>query len=235
MRAEGARRWLLAAVILLVLLLAWRELRPLLPTLPARVAALGPWGPVAVAGLYALLAVALVPGLLLTLAAGALFGVVVGSVVVFVGATTGAALSFLIARHLAREAVARVVARHPRFAAVDQAIGADGLRTVLLLRMSPLFPFVLLNYGLGLTTVRFRDFLLGSVGMVPLIVLYVYLGQLAGEAALAAGGAPPRGPLTYAALGAGLLVTVLVTVRISRRARQALEARLPPAGPDPAA
>ena len=217
-------------MVFTVLLLAWREVRPLLPSLPARVAALGPWGPVAVAGLYALLAVALVPGVLLTLAAGALFGVAVGSVVVFVGATTGAALSFLIARHLARDAVARVAARHPRFAAVDQAIGADGLRTVLLLRMSPLFPFLLLNYGLGLTTVRFRDFLLGSVGMLPLIVLYVYLGQLAGEAALAAGGAPPRGPLTYAALVAGLLVTALVTLRITRMARRALEAQLPPPG-----
>ena len=232
MRASALGKWLLAGTILVLLLLAWRELRPLLPSLPARVAALGLWGPVAVAGLYALLAVALVPGLLLTLAAGVLFGVGVGSVVVFVGATSGAALSFLIARYLARDAVSRVAARYPRFAAVDRAIGADGLRIVLLLRMSPLFPFVLLNYGLGLTTVRFRDFVVGSVGMVPLIVLYVYLGQVAGEAALVAGGAPARGPLTYAVLAAGLLVTGVVTVRITRIARAALEARLP--GPDPA-
>ncbi|MBK8004757.1 MAG: TVP38/TMEM64 family protein [Gemmatimonadetes bacterium] len=227
MRASALGKWLLAGTILVLLLLAWREVRPLLPSLPARVAALGLWGPVAVAGLYALLAVALVPGLLLTLAAGVLFGVGVGSVVVFVGATTGAALSFLIARYLARDAVSRVAARYPRFAAVDRAIGADGLRIVLLLRMSPLFPFVLLNYGLGLTTVRFRDFVLGSVGMVPLIVLYVYLGQLAGEAALVAGGAPARGPLAYGVLAAGLLVTGVVTVRITRLARAALEERLP--------
>jgi hypothetical protein len=91
------------------------------------------------------------------------------------------------------------------------------------LRLSPLFPFNLLNYALGLTTVRFADFLVASVGMLPGTLLYVYSGKVAGEVALAAGGAgPPRGPGYYGVLGLGLAATIGVTILITRTARRAL-------------
>jgi uncharacterized membrane protein YdjX (TVP38/TMEM64 family) len=124
---------------------------------------------------------------------------------------------------VARGAVERKLEGNPRFAAIDRAIARQGRRIVLLLRLSPIFPFNLLNYALGLTQVRFVDYVIAMVGILPGTVLYVYTGKLAGDvAALAGGAAPPRGPGYYAVLGLGLLATVAVTAIITRTARRAL-------------
>src|SRR5262249_32056372 len=156
---------------------------------------LGVWGPVVFMLGYAVAVVAFVPGSVLTLAAGAIFGLVRGTVYVLIAATLGSAAAFLVSRHLARSAVERRLARNRRFAAIDRAVEAEGRRIVLLLRLSPAFPFTLLNYALGLTRVRFADFVIASVGMLPGTVLYVYCGKLAGDVAAFAGGAPvARGP-----------------------------------------
>ena len=112
---------------------------------------LGVWGPAAFAVVYIIAVVALVPASMLTIAAGAIFGPVVGTIVVSMASTTGAALAFLVARYLARDAVARKARRDPRFEAVDRAIGEGGWRVVLLLRLSPAVPFNLQNYLYGLT------------------------------------------------------------------------------------
>src|SRR5439155_1410723 len=96
-------------------------------------------------------------------------------------ATLGASAAFLVGRYLARAAVERRIAANPRFAAIDRAVGAEGRKIVFLLRLSPVFPFNLLNYALGLTRVRFADFFLASVGMLPGTVLYVYSGKLIGD------------------------------------------------------
>ncbi len=134
---------------------------------------------------YAVACVAFVPGSLLTPGAGAVFGPVVGSVCASLGSTAGASLAFLVGRFVARDAVARRIAGNPRFRAVDDAIAREGWKIVLLLRLSPLFPFVFLNYALGLTRVRFRDYVVASwIGMMPGTVLYVYLGSVLGEAFL---------------------------------------------------
>jgi uncharacterized membrane protein YdjX (TVP38/TMEM64 family) len=205
-----------------------------LPGLVARVEALGPWAPAAFVAGYAVAVVAFVPASLLTLAAGAVFGVARGTLLVAAGATLGASAAFLLARYAARDAVARRLADRPRFAALDRAVGAEGRKLVFLLRLSPVFPFGLLNYALGLTRVRFVDYLIASVGMLPGTLLYVYSGKVAGDVAtLAAGAAPARGTAHYVVLGLGLVATALVTMRVTRLARRALADAEASGGPAP--
>jgi uncharacterized membrane protein YdjX (TVP38/TMEM64 family) len=216
-------RVLLALGGVIVLVLLGRQVGGYVPRFAAWVSALGPWGPIAFIAGYVVACVAFIPGALLTFAAGAIFGVVRGTIVVFVGAVLGASAAFLIARYVARGAIERKVAADPRFAAIDRAIGQQGRKIVTLLRLSPVFPFNLLNYGLGLTRVRFVDYVIASVGMLPGTLLYVYSGKIAGDvAALTAGAAPAKGPAYWAVLGAGLAATVVVTTLVTRTARRAL-------------
>jgi uncharacterized membrane protein YdjX (TVP38/TMEM64 family) len=225
-----AARWRaplrIAAVIAVVvlLLLVGRAAGALLPSFSVKVAHLGPWGPVAFMVIYALAAVAFVPGSLLTLAAGAIFGVVWGAAYTLVGATAGAALAFLIARHAARSAVERRLAGNRRFVALDRAIGAEGRKIVFLLRLSPVFPFTLMNYALGLTRVRLPDYLAASVGMIPGTLMYVYYGKVIGDVAAVAGGVRmQRGPADWALLALGLAATIAVTTVVTGAARRALK------------
>lgn len=208
---------------LVALALLGRALGAQVPVFAARVQSFGALGPLVFIVAYMLAAVALVPGVLLTLAAGAVFGLVRGSLYVVVGATLGATAAFLVARYVARGMVERHLAGNARFAALDRAIGADGRRIVTLLRLSPVFPFTLLNYALGLTRVRLRDYVSASIGMVPGTVLYVYYGKVAGDVASLAAGVPQaRDAGYYLVLGVGLATTVVVTVMVTRLARNAL-------------
>lgn len=187
---------------------------------------LGAVGAIAFALLYVVATVAFLPGSLLTLGAGVLFGVVWGSVVVFCGATLGAALAFLVGRYLARDWVAdRFIRGNKRFAAIDRAVGREGFKIVLLTRLSPVFPFNALNYIYGLTGVGFKDYLLASVGMIPGTIMYVYIGSLFGNLADLFAGVEGRAktPAEYALYGFGLVVTVAVTVYVTRIARRALD------------
>ncbi len=194
-----------------------------LPAFATWVEGLGVWGPIVFILAYALAAVAFVPGSLLTLAAGALFGLVEGTAFVFIGATLGAAAAFLVARYLTRAPIERRLADNQRFAAIDQAVGGQGRKIVFLLRLSPIFPFNLLNYALGLTQVAFIDYLVASLGMIPGTILYVYYGKLAGDVAAVAGGvAPQHDSAYYAVLAVGLLATVAVTTVVTRIARRTL-------------
>jgi len=214
---------MLALAVVVALVLGGRQLAGELPRLTAWVESLGAWGPVVFVAVYVVACVAFVPASLLTLGAGALFGVVTGVIVVFVGATLGAFGAFLIARHVARDWVSQRVARDPRFTAIDRAIAADGRRVVFLLRLSPVIPFALLNYALGLTKVRVADFLIASAGMLPGTLLYVYTGSLAGTVLGAtSGAAPARGAGFYVVLALGLAATAAVTILVTRLARRAL-------------
>lgn len=218
-----ALRIFLAVAALVGLLALGRWGGHYVPQFAERVHALGPWGPIAFVIGYAVATVAGIPGSLLTLAAGAIFGLAAGVLWVFVGATLGSSAAFLVGRYLARGMVERRIAGNPRFAAIDRAIATDGRRIVFLLRLSPAVPFTLLNYLLGLTRVRFADFVAASVGMLPGTVLYVYYGKLAGDVAAAAGGGtPPRGAAYYAVLALGLAATIAVTALVTRLARRAL-------------
>jgi uncharacterized membrane protein YdjX (TVP38/TMEM64 family) len=222
-----ARSWFrIAMFIAVVVLLAagGREIAGYLTAFARWVESLGPWGPAAFICGYAAATVAFVPGSILSLAAGAIFGIWRGTVYVFAGAVIGSIGAFLLSRYGARRAVERRLAGSPRFAAIDRAVEAEGLMIVFLLRLSPLFPFNLLNYALGLTGVRLRDYAAASAGMLPGTLLYVYYGKVAGDLIAAAGGAGERkGAAYWAVLLLGLAATVAVTWVVTRIARKALK------------
>lgn len=212
------------AIIVVATAVAGRRIALWIPTFAAWVDSLGAAGPVAFIIGYVLAVVLLVPGSVLTLAAGALFGLLRGTVFVFIAATAGATLAFLIARHAARGAVARRFGDNARFRAIDQAIAREGRKIAFLIRLSPLFPFSATNYALGLTSIRLRDYVLACVGMLPGTLLYVYYGRLIGDVAgLVAGAGVQRDTAYWLFLIVGLAATVLVTAVITRAARRALD------------
>ena len=221
------------AIGLLALAALWfvaREVGDAIPRVAAWIEGLGFWAPVIFIAAYAASVVALVPASILTLAAGAIFGLLKGTVYTVVAATLGATGAFLVARHLARGVVSQRIAQNPRFASIDRAIGGQGLKVVFLLRLSPVFPFSLLNYALGLTGVRLREYALASLGMIPGTLLYVYYGKLIGDvAALAGGAAVERDAAYWAVLVLGLIATVAVTTVVTRAARRALKEEVPDA------
>jgi uncharacterized membrane protein YdjX (TVP38/TMEM64 family) len=236
-RYAAAVKWVSVVLIAVSVLLVLRRLplAPFLEALQGWVRGLGLWGPVVFGLLYVVAVVLLFPASALTLMAGALFGLVTGTIVVSLAATTGAAVAFLIARYLARAWVAEKVQRYPRFDALDKAVSAGGWKFVALLRLSPAVPFNLQNYFYGLTGIRFGTCVLTSwLAMLPGTFLYVYLGWLAGASLEAAAGGRSRTPGEWVLIGVGLLATVAVTVYITALARRALRARTgaaAPAGP----
>jgi len=231
-RAPWSRWWVaLAAAVAIAAVVAERglEIRALLQDALAWIAGLGAWGPAAFVVLYVVVTVLLLPAVVLTLGAGAVFGVVWAFAAVSVGATLGAVAAFLVGRYLVRDWVARRVAASPRLAAVDDAVAREGWKIVLLTRLSPAFPFVLLNYVFGLTRVSLGHYALASwVGMMPGIALYSYLGALAGDVAATAAGGRARTPGEWILYGLGLLATAGVSVYVTRLARAALDRRVAP-------
>ncbi len=189
---------------------------------------LGPLGPLLFIVIYIIATVLLIPGSVLTLGAGAVFGVIKGSIYVSIAATLGATAAFLVGRYFARAWVAQKIAANPRFTAIDQAVASEGWKIVGLTRLSPVFPFTLLNYAFGLTRVSLRDYVLASwIGMLPGTILYVYLGSLAQAGA----GTKSRTPQQWALYGIGLAATIAVTVLITRIAQKALKQKF--AAPQP--
>src|SRR5262249_8516999 len=173
---------------------------------------------------YVVACILLLPGLILTLGAGFAYGVALGIPLVWVSANIGAAAAFVLGRTLARDRIAARVAGNPKFAAIDRAVGREGLKIVLLTRLSPAFPFNLLNYAYGLTQVTFRDYTIGSlVGMIPGTAMYVYLGSLITSVTELASGAPSGGTAKQLLTWVGFAATVAVTVVITRIARRALD------------
>ncbi len=223
-RTRTVLKFFFAAAALAALVWAGKELGGYVPRFAGWVDGLGIWGPLVFIAGYAVATVAFVPGSLLTLAAGAIFGLGKGTLLVFFGSAIGASGAFLIARYLARGAIERRLEGHPRFRSIDGAVGRQGRKIVFLLRLSPVFPYSLLNYGLGLTRVRFVDYLIACVGMLPGTFLYVYYGKALGSlAAVAGGNQPDKGWADWALLGVGLVATVVVTTIITRIARRALK------------
>lgn len=177
--------------------------------------------------MYVAATVLLLPGSLLTLGAGFLFGLGYGFAIVSFSSVVGASCAFLIGRFFARQWVASRLSGMPRFAALDAAIEERGALIVFLTRLSPIFPFNLLNYALGLTAVRFWTFVAVSwVGMMPGTVLYVYLGSIASDLTALLAGDVGESPVGNWPLYVGLLATLVLTIVISRIATKALSARL---------
>jgi uncharacterized membrane protein YdjX (TVP38/TMEM64 family) len=146
---------------------------------------LGPLGPLIFIGIYIIAPVLFFPGVILSIGAGTVFGLLAGSIYVSIGATLGATCAFLVGRYLARGWIAGRLDSNARFKAIDQAVAREGWKIVGLARLSPFFPFNLLNYAFGLTDISLRAYFFASwVGMIPGIVMYVYLGSLARDVAL---------------------------------------------------
>ncbi len=222
-RLPGALKILAAIAGLVVLVWLGRQLGSYVPEFAAWVESLGVWGPLVFIAGYAIATVAFIPGSLLTLAAGAIFGLARGTLFVFFGASLGAGGAFLVARYLARSWVERKLESKPRFQTIDRAVAQQGRKIVFLLRLSPVFPFNLLNYALGLTRVRFSDYLIACFGMIPGTFLYVYYGKALGSLAAVAGGAQVERDAGYwVVLTLGLVATVIVTTVVTRIARRAL-------------
>lgn len=200
---------------------AWLE--QILPALRS------PLGAVAFVPLYALWVTLLLPGVWASMLAGALYGTALGSALVFVGASLGAVVVFLLGRGVLREWARRRLADAPKLRAVEQAVSREGLRLVLLTRLSPAFPFSLLNLAYGLSEVRLRDYVIGLVGILPGTVLFCGLGALAGDVARFGDVLTGRAdPLTSAVRWLGIAATVAVTVLVTRVARRALAERVEP-------
>ncbi|MBD1877961.1 TVP38/TMEM64 family protein [Coleofasciculus sp. FACHB-T130] len=187
---------------------------------------LGFWAPLTFIVLYILATVLFIPGSILTLGAGVVFGVILGSIYVFIGATLGAAAAFLVGRYLARGWVSKQIENNPKFKVIDQAVAKEGFKIVLLTRLSPIFPFNLLNYSFGITQVSLKDYFLASIGMIPGTIMYVYIGSLAGSIATI-GAVQPKNTETEIAQWVvrvvGFVATVAVTIYVTRIARKALE------------
>ena len=183
---------------------------------------LGFIGPIVFVLLYVLLTVCLIPGSAMTLAAGAIFGLWLGAGAAIIGANLGALCSFLLAKTRLRAKVSEWAQAKPKFAALDRAIGQAGFKMVLLARLSPAFPFTLLNYLLGLTSVKTIPYILANLlGMLPATFLFVYLGSVAGETLTGkvAGGASTF-QLVLKVIG--LLATIAVVIFVTRIARKAI-------------
>lgn len=235
-RGRG-RGWLrgvlLAGAALVALILLGRAAGQHLVAFLEWVDGLGPWAPILFVLGYAGATVAFVPGSILTLAAGAVFGIAQGVAWVFLGALLGSTAAFLTGRYLARSWVEGRIGDDHRFRVLDRRIGEEGLKLVVLLRLTPIMPYNLLNYALGLTRVRLVHYVIGALGMLPGTLLYVYSGRVAGNIAAAAGGAEVvRGPGYWAILVLGLLATLLLTVLVTRMARAALREGVEPPPPE---
>jgi uncharacterized membrane protein YdjX (TVP38/TMEM64 family) len=180
---------------------------------------------------YILATVLVVPALILTLAAGFVFGLPLGVALVSIGSVLGATTAFLVGRFLARDWVSQRISGLPRFQALDKATRTEGFLIVFLTRLSPLFPFNLINYGLALTSVRLRDYFFASwIGMLPGTILYVYIGSVAKNLADLSSGDVESGTIGRIFLFVGLAATLILTIVITRKATRTLSGHL---GTDP--
>jgi uncharacterized membrane protein YdjX (TVP38/TMEM64 family) len=184
---------------------------------------MGPTGGVVYALFYIAGTALFFPGLPLTLGAGFLYGAVIGTLVVSPASVAGASLAFLIARYFARDWVTRRLKKYPQAAAIDRAIEKNGFKAVVLLRLQPVLPFNILNYALGLTSVRLRDYMLASwIGMFPATVLYVYLGSVMNDISDLLRGRPNSGVAGRFLLWGGLAAIVVLVWWLGRVAKKAL-------------
>ncbi|MFP4254023.1 MAG: TVP38/TMEM64 family protein [Halothece sp.] len=188
---------------------------------------LGPLAAIVFMAIYMIATVLFFPASILTLGAGVVFGVILGSLYVFIAASIGASLAFLVGRYVARGWVEKQIQGNPKFKAIDQAVAEEGIKIVLLTRLSPVFPFNLLNYAYGLTKVSFKDYVLGTLGILPGTIMFVYVGSLAQNlATIGSEEVETPGGIEWAIRIIGFVATVIVTVYVTKIARKALSQRV---------
>ena len=161
---------------------------------------------------------------------GAIIPIVIQSalkILVSIASIAGAILAFLIGRYFARGWVAKQIENYPKFKAVDAAVAKEGWKIVGFTRLSPIFPFVVLNYAFAITQVSLKDYAIASwIGMLPGTVMYVYIGSLIGNIATLGAGGREKTPLEWALYIVGLIATVLVSVYVTKISRQALDSQI---------
>jgi uncharacterized membrane protein YdjX (TVP38/TMEM64 family) len=189
---------------------------------------LGIWAPVFVVFFYIVACILFLPGSVLTLGTGFIFGVLVGTITVSIGSTLGACAAFLVGRTVARDWISKRVENNKKFEAIDEAVGHLGFEIVLLIRLSPIFPFNALNYAFGLTRVSFINYALGSwIGMLPGTLMYVYFGAGVRSLADVAAGQVETGIAGRIFFWCGMAATIIVTVFVTRVARKAIKQAVP--------
>jgi uncharacterized membrane protein YdjX (TVP38/TMEM64 family) len=223
-------KWLLLGLLIAGFFFLVRMLPIALWTqdLMLRIDRLGFWAPLVFGLAYATATVLMFPASVLTIAAGAAFGLLIGTVTVSLASTIGATLAFLIARYLVRCRAAQQLKQYPQFEAIDQAISKESWKIVALLRLSPLVPFSLQNYLYGLTAIRLWPYVLTSwIAMLPGTFMYVYLGYI-GQLSLAAAsqGKIQQEPLQWSLLIVGFLATIAVSWYVAQLARKAIQKRV---------
>ncbi|AFY58000.1 hypothetical protein Riv7116_5632 [Rivularia sp. PCC 7116] len=187
---------------------------------------LGWLAPVAFIVIYNIATLLFIPGSLLTLKGGCLFGLLWGSIYVLIAATIGATFAFLVGRYISRDWVCKQIGNKPKFKAIDKAVAKNGFKIVFLTRLSPIFPFNLLNYAFGVTQVSLKDYILGSIGMIPGTVMYVYMGSIIGHIAINNPSIPKSQEAQYIQLllqGFGFIATIFVTIYVAKVAKKALK------------
>ena len=223
----GKWLFLVASVAIAIVLVHHLDLQQVLRTTLMWVDHLDYWAPLAFIIIYNIATILFIPGALLTLGSGVLFGLLWGSLYVFIASTLGATAAFLIGRYLSRHWVLQQLEAHPKLAAIDKAVAKEGFKVVLLTRLCPLLPFNLLNYVFGVMQLSLRDYFFGSIGMIPATIMYVYIGSLVGDLALISTRGMPANPQTDAILWIinilSLIVTVVTTIYVTRCASKALE------------
>lgn len=221
----GSWKLVAAVVVVVGLFVLFRmfDVQGALTTALERIQSLGFAGYAVFILIYIAACVFFIPGSILTLGAGAIYGLVTGFILVSIGSTLGATAAFLVGRYFARDWVAAKVAGNEKFRAIDDAVGREGWKIVGLTRLSPVFPFTLLNYAYGLTKVSLPHYIIASwIGMMPGTVMYVYIGTLAGNLATLGAEESPSGPGMLVLQGVGLLATIGVTIYVTHIARRAL-------------
>lgn len=184
---------------------------------------IGFWGPVLFILLYTAFIIFLLPTVVLTFAAGFLFGIFHGSAYVVLSITLGAAVAFLIARYLFGERVTRYILQHPKLRVLDYELVREGWKIILLSRLVPFFPAKAANYFFGLARFRLKDFLIGTLlGVIPLTIINVYIGSLISDLTAIGSGQTLRSPLQWAAYGLGFAIAIVAFIYITRIARRAM-------------
>lgn len=209
-----------ASVIIFAKLLNFQEL---LTNALEWINSLGTFAAIVFILIYLVATVLFFPASLLTLGAGVIFDVIFGSLYVFIGAMIGAVLAFLVGRYVARGWVEKQIEGNQKFKQIDQAVGEEGVKIVLLTRLSPVFPFNLLNYAYGLTKVSLKDYTIGTLGILPGTIMFVYVGSLAKSlATLGSEQVEAPSEIQWAIRIIGFIATVAVTVYVTKIATKTL-------------
>ncbi|MCG8587280.1 MAG: TVP38/TMEM64 family protein [Pirellulales bacterium] len=215
-------RLVVGTLLLVTVVWTGRYLGHRIPEVETWIASLGWWAPLVFVILLIAFTSLFVPDTIFAIIAGAVFGMVEGSILMSIGAIATASLSFWISRKLFREAVRTSLDKHPRLSAIEQAVNREGLRLLVLLRLTPIHS-VSLSYAVGASSVRFWTFFISCFAMIPLLIVEVYFGYVAVHLAKTAGNAHKVSTLHTVLTVAGFVVCVAVMLYITSIAMRAID------------